>query len=236
MTRWMRDELMASAHHKAVFATLAARSIEAKTPPTPLPPPCDGFSVVSTAKFGISVRVPEGALGEGGGATDTPKLALRSMAPQRVYYLHESEQRKRGEFAFSPVVQIDYPAAAEARDDPSATVFASPLTLEMPHCFCPRDGLESCVMLGARHGATSWEAINAMNFADHTNPIEMSEALGVRPSRLTRHASTSRVHTRAACTCDRHGARPQPAVCILCTSTHPRPWLLLQLVMPPSPS
>jgi hypothetical protein len=59
----MRDELMASAHPKAVFATLAARAIETTIPPTPLPAPdADGISELGTSKFGIRVRVPQGAL------------------------------------------------------------------------------------------------------------------------------------------------------------------------------
>ena len=37
MTRWMRDELMVLATHKNVFATLAARSVEMRLPPTAVP-------------------------------------------------------------------------------------------------------------------------------------------------------------------------------------------------------
>ena len=164
MTRWMRDELMQQAHHKAVFATLAARSIETSVPPAAVPPPDEsGVSVVKAPKFDIRVEVPAGALdgvsvgGGSDGADAPPQLGLSSMAPMRVNWLSEAEERPRNEFAFSPVVRIDYPTAA-AGSEPQPTKFAKPLTLVMPHCFCPADGRESTVMLGARHGESSWTA------------------------------------------------------------------------------
>ena len=191
MTSWMREELMVTAHHKNVFATLAARSIETKVAPRPLPPPEDlpndeagggggkpggRASVLRAPKFGLCVEVPEGALPEGA------KLGLASLAPQRAAHLFDAEKRRRGEFAFTPVVRLDYvppPGGGDNTDDAgaasggggageatteadatgSAKTFETPLTLVVPHCFSPAEGTESVVLLGAPVGATQWQVL-----------------------------------------------------------------------------
>ena len=53
MTEWLRDELMASASHKNVFATIASRAIEMKGVPKA---PVGG--VVDPGRFGITLQVP----------------------------------------------------------------------------------------------------------------------------------------------------------------------------------
>ena len=112
----------------------------------------------------------------------------RRPAPQRVAHLFDDEKRRRGEFAFTPVVRLDYlagaPSAAPPPAAPLATaaaataITAAPaaaaadggtvdeasrfdvaLTLVIPHCFSPADGAESVVLLGAPHGARRWQAL-----------------------------------------------------------------------------
>ena len=54
--------------------------------------------------------------------------------------------------------------------------WAKPLTLVMPHCFCPDEGTESCVMLGAPHGSDRWEVIDALKTSDFSNPVVLKGA------------------------------------------------------------
>ena len=209
MTSWMREELMVTAHHKNVFATLAARSIETRLAPRPLPPPealvpdddeASGGStpggraaVLRAPKFGLRVEVPEGALP----ALEGARLGLASLAPQRAAHLFDAEKRRRGEFAFTPVVRLDYVAPppggggddtdagaaagggeetteeADATTTGTAKTFDTPLTLVVPHCFSPAEGTESVVLLGAPVGATRWEVLDALSTADMTTPFSL---------------------------------------------------------------
>ena len=44
----------------------------------------------------------------------------------------------------------------------------------MPHCFDPKDGEESVVMLGAPHGATAWRAIHAVHDVTHADRADLT--------------------------------------------------------------
>ena len=106
---------------------------------TPIPTANGGVaSVIEARKFGVSVEVPEGALPDGS------MLSVATFAEQRIANLTESESARHGEFAFSPIVQV----RAYSRDGrPLADTAASlgaPLTLVMPHAFCPSEGLGTC--------------------------------------------------------------------------------------------
>ena len=171
MTMWMREELMASASRKNVFATLASRAIEIRG--TPMHLPADG--VVDAGRFGLSLSVPHGVLAEGIPAAS--QVCLRTLAPMRVGSLSEAEARKRGEFCFSLVVQVDYPAAGDRNTPPAGPKFASAPTLTMPHCFSHNveEASESCMLLGAPHGATSWQVIDALSTENMSNPITWRE-------------------------------------------------------------
>lgn len=146
--------------------------------PVPAPPP---VSLVAAHKFGIRVHIPPGAVGvehglKDGGTSATlavstaaAKISIQTHAPSEVFHLSEynlhTYGRKLGEFMFSPVVQVDFPAFEDGEEPPElgeqqAPPFRTPLTLIMPHCFDPKDGKESCVLLGAAHGAMGWERIN----------------------------------------------------------------------------
>ena len=178
MARWMRQELLVESNAHQIFALLASRAVEVHRPPIAVPPElyvddeCAGERdvykewrddhavwVVTLGRFGICVEVPTESVIAGA------SLSLRTLAPSAVSYLSEGDARKQGEFAFTPVVRVDYPAMAE---DPTpelttsaaAMPFVRPLTLVMPHSFDPKEGEESCVMLGAAHGAAQWEAIH----------------------------------------------------------------------------
>ena len=167
MTAWLRDELMSTASHRNVFATLASRAIEVRTPPAA------AVGLVDTGRFGLKLDVPAGALGEGG---EEAKISIKTLAPTRLAYLSESEKRRRGEFAFSLAVVIDYPATADGKPDSIGGQLAKPLTLTMPHCFSTseEEATESCVMLGAPHGATQWTAIDALSTPDMTSPLNFT--------------------------------------------------------------
>ena len=105
------------------------------------------------------------------------QVALQTLSPSAIAHLSDGDGKgggtsgppngppgghQRGEFLFSSVVRVDYPAFVDGRAGPQyggarAAPYRTPLTLVMPHCFCSADGKESCVMLGAPHGSTSWE-------------------------------------------------------------------------------
>ena len=107
------------------------------------------------------------------------KISVQSVAPSTVYHLAESAEAQRGEFMFSPVIRVDYPAFEDGQEppglgEPQAPPFRKPLTLVMPHCFDPKEGKESCVMLGAAHGALHWERIDEVP-GGHTLEIEQGE-------------------------------------------------------------
>lgn len=175
MTRWMRDELMHTANAKVVFSSLVARAVEEATPMVSIPRTQGGS--VAVQRYGVRVEVPPHALGDG--AADSAQLALYMLSTQRVEYLAEGEKklhgRRRGEFPFSPVVRIDFPAAAPSGAGSALSLvpppntasegrFAQPLTLVMPHAYCPEDGAESVVMLGAAHGSDRWEDLALLNY------------------------------------------------------------------------
>lgn len=117
---------------------------------------------LETRRFGIQVEIPQMSVlndEAGNGA----KISVRTLAPSSVAYLSEASVRrgtgKLGEFSFSPVVRVDYPAFKDDNQVPElggdrAKPFEQPLTLVIPHCFDPDDGKESCILLGAPHGAT----------------------------------------------------------------------------------
>ena len=157
MACFMRDEMLAP--REAQVTQIAARAaVEASSGPVALPPPIPTAnggvaSVIEARKFGVSVEVPEGALPDGS------MLSVATFAEQRIANLTESESARHGEFAFSPIVQV----RAYSRDGrPLADTAASlgaPLTLVMPHAFCPSEGLESIVMLGAPTHADAWQRV-----------------------------------------------------------------------------
>ncbi len=173
MTRWMRQELLVKTDQHSIFAALAARAVEVRLPPTALPPAVDHddgrgpVAVLDTGLFGIRLEVPLAAL------EARPRIAVQTLAATSVDYLAELAKgpnaaggaaRLQGELPFSPVVRIDYPAFEDGLELPElgaaqAPPFRAPLTLVLPHCFDPRDGKESVVMLGAPHGALHWQPI-----------------------------------------------------------------------------
>ena len=173
MTLWMRDELMATASHKNVFMTLASRAIEIRGEPQYLP----GDGKVDAGRFDLSLQVPNGALADG--VNPASQICLKTLAPMRVCYLSETETRKRGEFCFSLVVQVDYPAKEDGTNPPAGPKFAKPPILTMPHCFSHNieEASESCMLLGAPHGASSWQVIDALSTADMSNPITFKGGL-----------------------------------------------------------
>ena len=63
-----------------------------------------------------------------------------------------------GRPAFTPIVEVSaYDSAG--RPLPEEALFSVPVTLEMPHAFCPSEGLESVVMLAAPPNAKQWHRI-----------------------------------------------------------------------------
>ena len=163
MTRWMRDELLRLSNHHNSFELMSHRTTEKQLPPVVVPPPAEGatFSMVELGHFGIRIEVPEGVLPPG------TKLSLSTLAPQAISHLSSNAEGKRGEFLFSPVVRVDFPAFEDGveppgPEDPKQPPFAKPLTLIMPHCFDKNEGEESCVVLGVPHGGTEWEAIHGV--------------------------------------------------------------------------
>ena len=65
--------------------------------------------------------------------------------PGQVSYLSDGTEAQRGEFPFSPVVRVDFPAFEEGMHghqapelgDTAAAPFLKPISLIMPHCFDP---------------------------------------------------------------------------------------------------
>ena len=170
MTRWMKTELLIDSHQQNVFAALASSAVEAYFPPVVVPPAFDdqtgrgAISRIDTKRFGIRIEIPEGAL-ESIWDRAEPKLSVSTLCPTSIAYLSEGITGYRGEFIFSPVVRVDYPAFEKGMEAPElasgafAYRFRKPLTLIMPHFFDAEQGKESAVMLGAPHGATQWEQI-----------------------------------------------------------------------------
>ena len=84
-------------------------------------------------------------------------------------------------------------AEPELGDEP-APAFAKPLTLVLPHCFDPREGVESVVMLGAPHGATTWSQIDKGTSAGElgrkhlTHAIELPRCLSLEIRQGRAHA------------------------------------------------
>ena len=178
MTRWMRNKLIDQfAHGRTIFHRISSKAAESIFVPTPLPPPMVNGTIsdqaqvvmVDTAQvcFGIRLEIPVDALeptsmpAEG----STLLISVRTLAPERVGYLSEGMKNKLGEFPFSPIVRVDFPAFEQGGQVPdlggvAAPHFRKPITLVMPHCFDSRDGMESCVILGAAHGATQWERLD----------------------------------------------------------------------------
>ena len=180
MAGFVRDEL--TVDKKTIFSSLVSAAAAESTMATPLAPGADG--VVAAPKFDVRVEVPDGALPNG------TRLAISTLAPARVAHLHEAPTA-RGQFVFSPVVQVEAltPRQAElraaaassrsrvdavARATADSTVagsaaacsFSSPLTLVMPHVFCPAEGHESLVMLAAPSGDDKWHLLQTEVRAD----------------------------------------------------------------------
>lgn len=160
MTRWMRDELAVESNARSVFALLSSKAVEVSQPAVDVPPSLDDDDnsdvyfdasssrwVVDTRTFGIRVEIPKESLIPGA------RLAVRTLACSSVAYLESGAAAGQAEFAFTPVVRIDYPAFGGGYEMPPlggklAPKFRSPLTLIVPHCFEPNEGEESCRFLG----------------------------------------------------------------------------------------
>ena len=169
----MRDELMIS--RTSAMGTAASRAIESRMSPIEIPPPvtdANGRSVstVTSRKFGVRVEVPDGALPNGS------KMAVQTRSPQSVEYLTDAASRRRGEFVFSSVVQVDIFDGDGDRMEVTwelgrlDTKASEPPTLVMPHAFCPTEGHESIVLLGAPHGTTQWQVLESNLLS---NPITL---------------------------------------------------------------
>ncbi|KAL3904914.1 MAG: hypothetical protein SGPRY_011107, partial [Prymnesium sp.] len=158
MTRWMRAQLIEQTHHKNVFSALVSKSIEMHMVPV-LPSRNKVPAVVCAPKFGMRLELCQAAHdklhGKESSAAATPSLAsaerelpasrkigLSTISLARTAHLFDADVKRRGQFAFSPVVQIEHHIEGEDASIPSGVV------LVMPHCFSPQEGLESLVMLG----------------------------------------------------------------------------------------
>ena len=180
--------------------------MEVDFPPAPLPPPIDHgdgrgpISIVETRQLGIQLEVPADALAPGTwSAPEAPRVSMRTLAPGAVEYLREGADL--GETPFSPIVRIDFPvagggaaaaaaagrggtaemaeaAAPEIRGTAREAPFARPLTLVMPHCFSPDHGGESCVLLGAPHGALAWQRLHVVDSADDLERRDVAISAG----------------------------------------------------------
>ena len=193
----MRTELLVQSNAHEVFELLTSRAAEVCFPPTPLevaasndPAETPSARLVDTHRFGIRVEVPANALVEpssssGSGIKPGPSISVRTLAPSSVQYLSEGNQQQYGELPFSPVVRVDYPFEAFEGETPELDItrganFKNPLRLIMPHCFDEHNGEESCVMLGAPHGATQWELIHVV---DDSGDLERDD-LSLRPGEM----------------------------------------------------
>ena len=116
------------------------------------------MSIVQTGIAGITLEIPAGLIQRRPHA----RVSVQTLSASNVSHLAEGSQTRRGQFLFSPVVRVDYPAFEEGEappdlGEPVAPPFDEPLILSMPHSFHPTDGYESCVFLGAPHGGTECE-------------------------------------------------------------------------------
>mmetsp|Transcript_80781 Transcript_80781/g.160512 ORF Transcript_80781/g.160512 Transcript_80781/m.160512 type:complete len:891 (-) Transcript_80781:425-3097(-) len=147
--------------------------------PTALPPPAPGKSFSLIKNNSVQVEVPDGAIPGNKDyihKTDQAKIAVHTLSVHAVAHLKDDPKFHHGEFCFSPIVRIDYPAFASNDEVPEVGAnrlppFAKPLTLVMPHCFSNRsvqEGEESVVMLGAPHGAKNWEHIHVVTTTQDT--------------------------------------------------------------------
>lgn len=171
--RPLRMTAQSDANENQVFELLAGRAMEVTFPPTALPHPVDlgdlrgPVSVIDTECFGIRLESPEGALPVG------MNISLRTLFRGAISYLSEvgfsetndSQQPIANyDVPCSPIIRLDAPAFMNGNEPPAlgsepSAPFPSKVTLIMPHCFDPREGMESVVVLGAAHGATNWEPI-----------------------------------------------------------------------------
>ena len=190
MAHWMRDELLIeeALDWKSVFALLLSKAVERPmasvlVPPAPnddsgrhvylkgvgdsreptplvyLNPARDRW-IVETQCFGVRVELPTQSLLPGA------RLEVRFFTPTAVGYLMGRGLTR--ELMYTPIVRVDYPAFKDDADRPGIIgkpppPFKLPLTLVLPHSFDASGGEESCLFMGAAHGATHWVPMHATN-------------------------------------------------------------------------
>ena len=186
MNRWMRNQLAAKLNQNEIFSMMAARAVIVCYPPTAIPTACDQgdsrgpVAIIDTGLFGIRLEVPLDALPSALGALPSEvKISMRTLTTGSVAYLAEEEGAPRVELPYSPAVRIDYPAFEAGSEPPElggqvAPPFLKPLTLIMPHCFDPKEGEESCVLVGAPHGGTHWEYLHKVDDANDLSTDDLS--------------------------------------------------------------
>ena len=113
--------------------------------------------MVESKKYGIKVLVEPGCLK----AASQGRLGVSTLLSHRVHHLAEGGAGvAQGEYPFTPIVELTAP------DDESAPGymapgedFLKPAELVLPHCFCPKEGQETVVMLTCRSGASTWASL-----------------------------------------------------------------------------
>ena len=163
---------------KSVFALLLSKAVERPMASVLVPSapnddsgshvyldPARGRWIVDTKRFGVRVEIPAQSLVPGA------RLEVRFFTPAAVGYLMGRGLTR--ELMYTPIVRVDYPAFKDddAQDDAERPgilgkpppLFKMPLTLVLPHSFDARGGEESCLFMGAAHGATHWVPMHATN-------------------------------------------------------------------------
>ncbi|KOO36142.1 hypothetical protein Ctob_012898 [Chrysochromulina tobinii] len=160
---------------KSVFALLLSKAVERPMASVLVPSapndsgshvyldPARGRWIVDTKRFGVRVEIPAQSLLPGA------RLEVRFFTPAAVGYLMGRGLTR--ELMYTPIVRVDYPAFKDddAQDDAerpgiigkSPPLFKMPLTLVLPHSFDASGGEESCLLMGAAHGATHWAPVHA---------------------------------------------------------------------------
>ena len=174
MPSWMRSELLADLHPKSIFTDLAARAAETELEPTALsmllPLSGQGSVLVETGLCGIRLEIPSRLVEHFGVEA---KVAVQTLAASSVYHLAEGKSSAtdtdgaRGEFIFTPIVKVDFPAFKEDSKGGAspAAPFPCPLVLVLPHAFDPSEGAQAAVFLGAPHGASSWSTLRQVEMS-----------------------------------------------------------------------
>jgi len=160
---------------KSVFALLLSKAVERPMASVLVPSapndsgshvyldPARGRWIVDTKRFGVRVEIPAQSLLPGA------RLEVRFFTPAAVGYLMGRGLTR--ELMYTPIVRVDYPAFKDddAQDDAERPgiigkpppLFKMPLTLVLPHSFDASGGEESCLLMGAAHGATHWAPVHA---------------------------------------------------------------------------